>query len=102
MHRGLFVAHIDDLDALVDTTVIEGHDMPTRQCKDHFDPGFLEGLGRELSTVKGHGGSPSYLVSCWFRIALPGAARPEFLRYHRVPDTAKQVRQFAVEIRKSR
>ena len=58
MNRRLLVAHIDDLDAFVDATVVERHDVAAREREDDFDAGLLEGLGSELSTVKraiGHG-----------------------------------------------
>ena len=55
VHGRLLVAHVDDLDALVDAAVVEGHDVPARQGEDDLDAGLLEGLRRELSAVEGHG-----------------------------------------------
>jgi len=47
------MAYIDDLDAFVDTAVVERHDMAAGEREDDFDAGLLEGLGGELSAVDG-------------------------------------------------
>ena len=41
MNRGLFVAHVDDLDAFVDAPVIERHDVAAREGEDDVDSGLL-------------------------------------------------------------
>src|SRR6476619_2070690 len=66
--RGLFVANVDDLDPLVEATVVDGHDVAARQGEDAFHPGGLEGLGGELTTVH-------RVTSCVLG-AAPGAAAP--------------------------
>ena len=50
----LLVAHVDDLDALVERAVVDGHDVPAREREDAVDAGHLERARRELSTVGGH------------------------------------------------
>ncbi len=54
----LLVAHVDDLDALVDAAVVEGHDVAAAEREDTLDAGLLERLGRELPAVDGHWGAP--------------------------------------------
>jgi hypothetical protein len=56
--RRLLVAHVDDLDALVDAAIVERHDVTAGEREDALDAGFLERLGCELSTVEGHGSVP--------------------------------------------
>ena len=46
VRRGLLVANVDDPDALVEAAVVERHDVPARQCKEHLDTGLLEGARR--------------------------------------------------------
>ena len=58
VHRRLLVAHVDDLDALVDAAVVEGHDVAAGEGEDDLDTGLLESAGRELTAVCGHGGTP--------------------------------------------
>ena len=57
--RRLLVPHVDDLDPLVDAAVVEGHDVSPGESEDDLDAGLLESLGRELSAVKGHVGTPT-------------------------------------------
>ena len=64
MNSGLLVAHVDDSDALVDATIVEGHDMTAGKRKEHFDSGIFEGAGCELSAVYGH---ERFLVFSFFR-----------------------------------
>ena len=55
---GLLVAHVDDLDALVEAAVVEGHDVAARKREDDLDAGLLESLRRELSAVQRHFADP--------------------------------------------
>ena len=57
--RRLLVTHVDDLDPFVDAAVVEGHDVAAREGEDDLDTSLLEGLGRQLSAVKGHVGTPA-------------------------------------------
>jgi hypothetical protein len=66
----LLVTHVDDPDALVETTVVEGHDVAAGKGEDDLDAGFLERLRRELSAMQRHFADPRG----WF-----GGER----RYHR-------------------
>ena len=52
VHRRLFMANIDDLDALVNTAIIDAHDVAAGEREDTFNSGGLEGLGCKLSTVR--------------------------------------------------
>ena len=60
MNRSLLMANVDNLDALVDTAVVERHDMAVGEGEDYLDAGLLESLSCELAAVQGHMGTPFY------------------------------------------
>ena len=53
---GLFVANVDDTDALVDATVVDAHHVPTREREHALDAGSLQCRGNEPPPVchEGH------------------------------------------------
>ena len=61
MNSCLLVANIDDLDAFIQTTVVQGHDVTPRKREEDFNTCILEGAGRELATVYRHGGLLSFV-----------------------------------------
>ena len=51
MGGGLFVPHVDDFDAFVETPVVDAHDMTTGQREDTLHSRRLERLCYELAAV---------------------------------------------------
>ena len=46
MNGGLLMTDVDDLDALVETTIVERHDVAAGKSEDDLDTGLLEATGR--------------------------------------------------------
>jgi hypothetical protein len=61
MNGRLLMAHIDDANALVYTTVVERHDMTAGERKKNLHPSLLESAGSKFSAVYGH----VHLLGLW-------------------------------------
>ena len=57
MRSDLFVAHVDDLDALVDAAVVDVDDMAAAKRPDDLDAFVLERLGHQMSAGNNRAGS---------------------------------------------